>query len=71
MNHIEKMRKRSGTVKSKDKLVCFLYVLMRDYIVPGKVEGLMIEQKIESIEETVFTNGWLANYAKDLAKRLK
>ena len=60
---------RSGDVTSDDPLVSFLYVLMRDYLPVGIAERLV---EMHSYEETTsFTNGYLANYAKDLATRLK
>lgn len=66
--HMKEMRQRSGAVDSNDKLVCFLYVLMRDYLPCGDIESIVLEhignQKVE------FANGWLANYAKDIAGRL-
>jgi hypothetical protein len=68
-NNIARLRAKSGNIKSKDKLVCFLYILMRDYIPCGKVEEIMYEQI--SDEESVFTNGYLAKYAQDIAERLK
>lgn len=66
---IEAMRERSGMVSSDDSLVSLLYELMRDYVPPGTIEGIMASCKTDT--ETVFTNGWLANYAKDLANRLR
>ena len=64
------LRKRSGTKRSYDKLVSFLYVLMRDHLPAGAVEEIMLKQ-VELKGESVFTNGWLAEYSKDIAKRLK
>jgi hypothetical protein len=67
-NRMAAMRKRSGEVESDDLLVRFLYELMRDHVPPGIVEGLMghVDRT-----PTLFTNGWLAEYAKDIAERLK
>jgi len=63
------LTERSGEVTSDDPLVSFLYVLMRDYLPVGIAERLV---EMHSYEETTsFTNGYLANYAKDLATRLK
>lgn len=67
---IERMRKESGTVKIKNKLVCFLYILLRDEVTPGRIETLMEQQKIEDEVEHLYTNGWLARYAENLANRL-
>lgn len=66
---IDSLRKRSGTVKINSKLVSFLYELMRDHLPAGTVEQLV--QASEDESECVYTNGWLAKYAEDLANRLK
>jgi hypothetical protein len=58
---------RSGEVTDWSPLVSFLYELMRDYVPPGVVEGILDDR---GRIETTFTNGWLANYAKDVAERL-
>ena len=68
---MDAMRERSGTVESKDKLVCFLYTLMRDHLATGDVEALAIDANLEDDDNFIFTNGWLAEYAKDIASRLK
>lgn len=65
----EELKKRSGNVASQDPLVSLLYSLMRDYCAPGVIENLVRE--IEMCHSTtVYSNGWLANYAKDLVNRL-
>lgn len=48
-------------------LVSFLYDLMRDHVTPGVVQELV--DNSPNIE-IVFTNGHLANYAKELADQL-
>lgn len=63
------IRERSGQIDSDDPLVAFLYLLLRDKIVPGELEEIM--KQISSEDESKFSNGWLALYAKDIAKRLK
>ena len=61
----ESIRIISGQVTSTDPLVTFLYLLMRDVVVPGRVEEIAsIALKCSKSE---FTNGWLANHAKNLA----
>lgn len=64
-----RMREASGAVTSANPLVCLLYVLLRDELSSSQLEEAML--KVGS-EATVykFTNGWLANYAKDIAERL-
>lgn len=64
------LRNRSRSINSNDKLVAFLYDLMRDYITCGEVEAIMAVIKEEKFEYE-FCNGYLANYAKDIARRLK
>lgn len=60
---------RSGQVTSDDPVVAFLYVLMRDHLPTSIVEQIVRGSKPE--ETSVFSNGWLASYAKDLAERLR
>lgn len=62
------LRERSGKVESDDPLVSFLYQLMRDHLAPGVVESLMADV---DKQPSLFTNGWLASYAKDMAERLR
>ena len=62
------MREASGFVNSNSKLVCFLYLLLRDELPLGVVERLVQESLLD--KESEFTNGWLANYSKDIEKRL-
>ena len=61
------LRKRSGTVDSSDPLVCFFYLLLRDKLSAGKVAQLLRETFIHGGSQ--FCNGYLANYAKDIAAR--
>lgn len=74
--NVSRMRKASGEVNSTEMIVGFLYLLMRDSVTPGKIEQIMLElsnahdyNKSEYFV-TQYTNGWLATYAKDIAKRL-
>lgn len=60
--------KEAGEVKIDSKLISFLYELMRDHLTPGKVEDLVRNSQIAPV---LLTNGYLANYAEDLANRLK
>lgn len=69
--HSQLMRLRSGGVDSTDPLVAFLYVLMRDYVVPGSIEEIMLSKMPRTPEETVhYSNGYLARYAMDIAERI-
>lgn len=65
---MEGLKKRSGEVESNDPLVGFLYLLIRDHLPTGIIESIM---KDVSNMSTYFTNGWLANYSKDVAERLR
>jgi hypothetical protein len=64
------MKKRSGSVKSTDPLVSFIYDLTRDHVPSGIIEGIMNGLPKEG-QEVEFTNGWLAEYSKDVADRLR
>jgi hypothetical protein len=63
------MRKRSGEVRIESRLVSFLYELMRDHVPLGVVEEIV--QASEKEPDVLYTNGWLAKYAEDIANRLK
>lgn len=70
------LRSRSGAVNSQDPLVSFLYILMRDHLPAGVVEGILqnhvvVEAQDEGpSDESQFCNGYIAAYAKDIAARL-
>lgn len=53
---------------SRNKVVSFLYELMRDHVPTGVAEHVV--KNSENDEPTTFSNGYLARYAKDLARRL-
>lgn len=65
---MKELRKASGGVKDNTRLVSFLYDLMRDHLPAGTVQRLVMDAQELPVE---FTNGYLAKYAKYLAKRLK
>lgn len=67
-DEIENLRLRSGEEISENPLVSFLYELMRDYVAPGVVERIVLNSPAK---RTKFSNGYLAQYAKDLAYRLE
>jgi len=64
-----RLRAVSGSVNSSRKIVSFLYLLGRDHLPLGTIEEIMMQCKTD--EETLFSNGWLARYAGDLADRLE
>jgi hypothetical protein len=68
-NKNDSLRERSGTVKIDSRLVGFLYTLMRDHLPAAIVEELTRDS--EDSPDYVYTNGWLALYAQDIANRLK
>lgn len=55
----------------RDRLVVFLYVLMRDEVVSGTVEKIMQDHVEGSDSESSFSNPYLAAHAIELAKRLR
>lgn len=59
------------TFQSSDPFVNLLYFIMRDEIPCGKIEEivLMIENNLRV--DTQYSNGYLAEYAENLVKRLK
>lgn len=65
----EEIREISGSVNSSDPLVSFLYRLMRDEIPVGRIELLITEAV--NYSNTTYTNGWLAQYAVNLAESLR
>jgi hypothetical protein len=50
------------------KLTAFLYLVLRDEILPGNIEAMM--KQIPENESCKFTNKHLEDYAKDLCQRL-
>ena len=64
----EELRAASGKVDSTDPLVSFLYELMRDHLPPGIAEKIVRNSRPVP---THFTNGYLAEYAKYLAEKLR
>lgn len=69
--HIKAMRERTGNVTSKDIFVGLVYNLLRDHIQPGELEKLVQDTLDHADQELHFTNGHLANYAKDIVWRLR
>jgi len=67
---MEKMRQISGAQTSSDPLVSFLYGLIRDHLPAGTVERMVLDVE-EELTTRLFSNGWLAQYAMNLADRLK
>ena len=58
--------------KTYDPMVVFIYLLMRDYVTPGKVEKAIIDQELAEINGyCILSNGFLARYANDIVDRLR
>ncbi len=67
--HYNAMHRRSGSFTSNDPLVGFFYdLLVSGACSPGQAEELFLKQ---THEVTTYSNGWVAQYASDLARRLK
>ena len=69
--HCLRMRAASGRIDSRRKLVSFLYILARDHMTVGAIESLWINHVEPDRGKSMFTNGWLAQWADDLADRLE
>ena len=67
----EEMHVQSGRVVSDDRVVWQIYTLLRDHVQPGVIERLVDDIESSDNKTATFTNGWLAHYAIDLARRLK
>ena len=66
----EKLLQASGGATSDDPLVGLIYLLVRDEVTMGKMEYTM-RQLMRAKGTMQFTNGWLAQYAKDVAARIR
>lgn len=58
----------SGRVVVKSRVVALLYTLMRDHLPPGTLEKIVRDADADIAVS--YTNGWLAEYAVNLARRL-
>lgn len=67
---IKRMRKKSGSIDDNRLLVDFIYIIGRDYIPLGKIESIMLMIDKGKKTKSEFSNGWLAEYAQDVAERL-
>lgn len=68
---VDRMRDASGVVTSTDPLVKFLYILARNEVPTGKIEDIILQFELNRDSPCIFTNGWLAEWAKDAAYRLR
>jgi len=67
-SRIDELREASGKVIYTDPLTSFFYELIRDELPAGTVEKIVRNVAAEGNKEIVFTNGWLAQYAHNLAE---
>jgi len=53
-------------------LIPFLYTLIRDEVTPGTIEHILkdLEKHKATDEKSIYSNKFLADYAKSLAERL-
>ena len=65
------LRERSGNVNYDDPLTSLLYSLLRDHVTPGVLENLVREIEDTPSATSLYTNGWLAQYANDLVRRIR
>jgi len=70
MTRMEGLRSDSGNVEFSDTLTTFFYLLLRDHLPAGKVE-MIIHEVVNGADSILFTNGYLAQYADNLASALK
>lgn len=68
-NENMRLREVSGEVVSSSNLQYFLYLLLRDNLTSGSVEKL-VRDATRDKASVLYCNGWLANYAADIAARL-
>jgi hypothetical protein len=66
----QRLRDASGNIVGTSHLTCFLYLLMRDHLPMGVVEQIAIDSQAAKGTTIEYTNGWLAQYAQDVAQRL-
>lgn len=65
---VTRMRRESGLVNNDDRLVMFIYLLARDWVPTGTIDKI-VDYEMPTGTAT-FTNGWLAQWAKDVVDRL-
>lgn len=71
--HNDELRRDSGTVLSDDPFVSLFYGLLREVVPAGVLESqvqIVLDERQKG-GDVVFTNGYLANYAQNIVKRLR
>lgn len=65
------VRKVSGSVTSTSSLTLFFYFLLRDHLAAGEVEKIvMAMEESPPATNVIYSNGYLAAYARMLAARI-
>ena len=67
---MKELRIRSGRVESDNKFVAFVYELLRDKVPATDIEECVLNSTGAGTDNFQFTNEYLAEYAKDVVKRL-
>lgn len=72
--NVKEMREASGNKTTNRLLVAFLYILVRDVLTPGSIERILLTLRDRNDGEgqpgLKLTNGWIADYAENIADRL-
>lgn len=66
-----RMRRASGRVNDSRPIVALLYDLARDMVPLGTLEVYIDKNSQSQDGPFMFTNGWLAQWAKDAADRIE
>jgi hypothetical protein len=64
------IREASGEVDGDSNFQCFLYLLIRDHVPPGKVASTLRQVQEGKDTEWTYSNGWLAKYAEYVEDQL-
>jgi hypothetical protein len=56
--------------ENDEPVVTFLYLLLRDHVSPGVIEGLVCEVEVGAARASLLTNAYLAEYANNISDRL-
>lgn len=64
------LKQKSGNQSSSDPVAVLLYMLAKDYLKPSQLEEILAKLGNVLPGVVVFNNGWLGQYAKELASKL-
>lgn len=67
----DEMRNETNNIVLHGHLRAFIYNLMRDNLPCGVVEQMVMNLEENAADEYYYTNGWLAQYADNIASRLE